>query len=185
MPKTKYLKTKNSKVNNKKTYKLKKRSMKRKSMNKRSMKKRSMKKRSMKKRLMKRKSKKQYGGDYSVEQNNMLKSRFQQFGFNDNEINTFLNKLNKSSQFYGNQFQSILDQIDAFNIRRYANGNNERNNAIRVWVEEMYNMSSDVETDVDDSQFSQDSQFSELSQPSQFSQGSQLFQLSQPSQEEF
>ena len=175
MPKTKYLKTKKSKVNNKKTYKLKKRSMKR----------RSMKKRSMKRKTMKRKSNKQYGGDYSVEQNNMLKSRFQQFGFNENEIKTFLNKLNKSSQFYGNQFQSILDQIDAFNIRRYANGNNERNNAIRVWVEEMYNMSSDVETDIDDSQFSQDSQFSELSQPSQFSQGSQLFQLSQPSQEEF
>jgi len=91
--------------------------------------------------------KKQYGGDYNLEQIQLIKSKFQELGFEDKEINNFLIELNKSSQYFAHDVNTLLEQLN-----KYTPDDKEE---ITDWVNKLGEMSNDVETDVNYSQLSQ------------------------------
>ena len=101
-----------------------------------------------------RKSSKKYrktnkrGGKYNEVQQQNIRLKLQEFGFDNIEITNLLNRINKTSQLFASQPNSIPDQLDAFH-RRYDMNAEEKKDAIREWVNQLDTLDTEVETDTE------------------------------------
>ena len=121
---------------------------------------------------IKRRTKTQYRGDYNTNQIKLIKNRFRELDFNESEINNFLIELNRSSQFFADDMNKLLEQMTNFT--------SDNKDEVRNWVEEMGKISdNDNFTDINNSQLSQISSVPS-SQYSQYSDNG--YQSSQASQ---
>jgi hypothetical protein len=89
---------------------------------------------------------KQTGGKYNEKQKKVLRKKFREFGFDNNEINTLLTKMDHTSQLFALNLGSISQQLDVYH-RHYESGSEEQKSAVRQWVDELNQLDDMVDTD--------------------------------------
>lgn len=91
---------------------------------------------------------KQSGGKYNETQKKTLRKKFREFGFDNNEINALLTKMDHTSQLFALNLGSISEQLDVYH-RNYESGSEEQKAAVREWVDQLNQLDEMVDTDLD------------------------------------